>query len=47
MENIREITEQNEKLLNENKSYKFILDKIPNWVIRFFVGKKNLGGYLQ
>jgi len=44
---IKQLTEQNEKLLNENKSYKFILDKIPNWVIRLFVGKKNIGGYLQ
>lgn len=44
---IKELTENNQKLQDENNSYKFILDKIPNWVIRFFAGKKNIGGYLN
>ena len=35
-----------QKLQDENSMYKFILDKIPNWVIKVFAGKKNIGGYL-
>lgn len=44
---IQELSAQNNELQNTNKSYKFILDKIPNWVIKFFAGKKNIGGYLN
>lgn len=43
---IQELTESNKKLQDENNSYKFILSKIPNWVIKLFAGKKNIGGYL-
>lgn len=43
---IQELTENNKKLQDENNSYKFILSKIPNWVIKLFAGKKNIGGYL-
>lgn len=44
---IQELTEANEKLQNENKGYKFILDKIPNFIIKLFAGKKKVGGYLN
>ena len=44
---IEDLTKQNEELLNQNKGYKFILDKIPNFIIKLFVGKKNIGGYLN
>ena len=44
---IKELTENNKMLENENKSYKYILEKIPNWIIKLFVGKKNVGGYLN
>ena len=44
---IKDLTENNQKLQNENNGYKFILDKLPNWVIRLFVGKKKIGGYLN
>lgn len=47
LQQIEELTKQNEKLLNANKGYKFILDKIPNFIIKLFVGKKNIGGYLN
>lgn len=47
IQTIEELTENNKKLQYENKSYKFILDKIPNWVIKLFAGKKNIGGYLN
>ena len=47
MQQIEELTKQNEELLSANKSYKFILDKIPNFIIKLFVGKKNVGGYLN
>lgn len=47
LQTIKELTENNEKLQNENKSYKFILNKIPNWVIKLFAGKKHIGGYLD
>jgi len=43
---IQELTENNKKLQAENNSYKFILSKIPNWIIKLFAGKKNIGGYL-
>ena len=43
---IQELTENNKKLQDENNSYKFILSKIPNWIIKLFAGKKNIGGYL-
>lgn len=47
LETIKELTENNKKLEDENKSYKYILEKIPNWVIKLFAGKnKNIGGYL-
>ena len=47
IQQIENLTKQNEELLNENKGYKFILDKIPNFIIKLFVGKKNIGGYLN
>lgn len=47
IQQIEDLTKQNEELLNENKGYKFILDKIPNFIIKLFVGKKNIGGYLN
>lgn len=47
LQQIENLTKQNEELLNENKGYKFILDKIPNFIIKLFVGKKNIGGYLN
>lgn len=47
LKTIQELTESNEKLQNENKSYKFILDKIPKFIIKFFAGKNNIGGYLN
>ena len=43
---IQELTENNKKLQDENNSYKLILSKIPNWIIKLFAGKKNIGGYL-
>ena len=43
---IQELTENNKKLQNENNSYKFILSKIPTWIVKLFAGKKNIGGYL-
>lgn len=43
---IQELTENNKKLQDENNMYKFILDKIPNFIIKIFAGKKNIGGYL-
>lgn len=47
LQTIKELTENNKKLEDENKSYKYILEKIPNWVIKLFAGKnKNIGGYL-
>lgn len=47
LQTIQELTKQNEELQNTNKGYKFILDKIPNFIIKLFVGKKNIGGYLN
>ena len=47
IQQIENLTKQNEELLNENKGYKFILDKIPNFIIKLFAGKKNIGGYLN
>lgn len=47
LQTIKELTENNQKLQNENTSYKYILDKIPNWIIKIFAGKKNIGGYLN
>jgi len=47
IQTIKELTANNQKLQNENDSYKFILNKIPNWIIKFFAGKKNIGGYLD
>ena len=44
---IKELTEINQKLQDENNSYKYILDKIPKWIIRIWAGKKNIGGYLN
>jgi len=44
---IEELTRINKELENTNKGYKFILDKIPNFIIRLFAGKKNIGGYLN
>ena len=46
LKTIQELTENNKKLQDENNSYKFILSKIPNWIIKLFAGKKNIGGYL-
>ena len=47
LQKIEELTESNKKLENENKSYKLILNKIPNFIIKLFAGKKNIGGYLN
>ena len=47
LQTIKELMENNQKLQNENASYKYILSKIPNWVIKLFAGKKNIGGYLN
>lgn len=47
LQTIQELSEKNKKLQNINTTYKSILDKIPNWVVRFFAGKKNIGGYLN
>ena len=47
LQQIQELTKINKELENANKNYKFILDKIPNFVIRIFAGKKNIGGYLN
>lgn len=47
LQTIKELAENNQKLQNENNSYKYILDKIPNFIIRLFAGKKNIGGYLN
>lgn len=47
LQQIQELTKLNQELENTNKGYKFILDKIPNFVIKLFAGKKNIGGYLN
>ena len=47
LKQIEELTRINEELENTNKGYKFILDKIPNFIIKLFAGKKNIGGYLN
>lgn len=47
LQTIQELTKQNEELQNTNKGYKFILDRIPNFIIKLFVGKRNIGGYLN
>ena len=47
LQQIQELTKINEELENANKGYKFILDKIPNFIIKLFAGKKNIGGYLD
>lgn len=47
LQQIQELTKINEELKNANKGYKFILDKIPNFIIKLFAGKKNIGGYLN
>lgn len=47
MQTIKELSENNQKLQQENNSYKYILSKIPNFIIRLFAGKKNIGGYLN
>lgn len=44
---IKELTEDNKKLKQENDGYKYILNKIPSFIIRLFAGKKNIGGYLN
>lgn len=46
LKTIKELNEANQKLQAENNSYKYILDRIPNWIIKLFAGKKNIGGYL-
>ena len=43
---IQELRETNRVLQDENNSYKNILDKIPNFIIKLFAGRKNVGGYL-
>lgn len=43
---IQELREKNRMLQDENNSYKNILDKIPNWIIKLFAGKNHIGGYL-
>ena len=47
LKQIEELTRINEELENTNKGYKYILDKIPNFIIKLFAGKKNIGGYLN
>lgn len=47
LQKIQELSKQNEELQNANIAYKSIIDKMPKWVIRFFAGKKNIGGYLN
>lgn len=47
LKQIDDLTKINKELENTNKSYKFILDKIPNFIIKLFAGKKNIGGYLN
>ena len=47
LQKIQELTENNQKLQNENNTYKYILGKFPKWIIHLFVGKKNIGGYLN
>ena len=44
---IDELLAQNKLLESQNKTYKFILDKIPNFIIKIFAGSKKLGGYLN
>lgn len=47
LETIKTLEEDNKKLLEENNGYKYILGKIPSWIIKIFAGKnKNFGGYL-
>lgn len=46
VQTIKELTENNKILQNENNSYKNILDRIPNWIIKLFAGKRHMGGYL-
>ena len=47
LQTIKELTENNQKLQNENNAYKYILKKLPKWIITLFVGKKNIGGFLN
>ena len=47
MQQIEELKKINKELENTNKGYKFILDKIPNFIIKLFAGKNNIGGYLN
>lgn len=47
LQTIQELTSQNKELQSINQNYQLILDKIPNWIIRLFAGKKNIGGYLN
>ncbi|MBQ2835756.1 MAG: hypothetical protein IJE68_02850 [Clostridia bacterium] len=47
LQTIKELTESNKKLQDENNNYKYILSKIPNWIIKLFAGNKNIGGYLN
>lgn len=46
-ETINELHERIKILENQNKTYKFILDKIPNFIIKLFAGAKKLRGYLD
>ncbi len=39
---ITNLEEENKKLKNENSFYKSILDKIPKFILRIFIGKKSL-----
>ena len=43
----RKYLQKIKELQDENQSYKFILSKIPNWIIKLFAGSKNVGGYLN
>lgn len=47
IQTIKELSENNTKLKQENDGYKYILSKIPGFIIRLFAGKKNIGGYLN
>jgi len=47
IQTIKDLSQDNQKLKQENDGYKYILNKIPSFIIRLFAGKKNIGGYLN
>lgn len=45
---IEELEECNKNITEENKYYKNLLNRVPNWIIKLFVRKNNkLGGFLN